>query len=424
MLGDLGIAYVPLPWLALSVELKGRLDFHPADERGKDFSGTGDPWLRGRVGFPVGRNVSLGGELGVWFPGNAAPSYSPKATTVDVRGLLSWVNSSGRWTLLGLLGARLDQSANSAPDPMRLRYGDRLALGLSDSHAILVGLGTAYRVAEPVQVFGELSGNWLVGPKAPSFTVSPWRAAVGARYFFAHGLSAELSVIPGLSARPSTSATAPLVPIEPRVTVLAGVRYQRSPAAKPAPVETPTAPEAPASIAAPEPPRRASLTGVLTDPAGNVIPDATVTLRQGDSEREIVTLADGTYTFDDLEPGTATLSVATPGFAPVSWEVEVKAPRTDAGTKTLVAGETTGSLRCLVRSFQSTPLKAQVVVRDARGRRVAAGTTDADGLWETPLPSGAYKVTIQASGYLMRRSDVRVAPSEVAVLNVDLREAK
>lgn len=421
-LGTLGVAYTPLavPWLSVSLEFQGRIDVHPPDEYGgKHASATGDPWLHVRGGWQLPRRVSLGGEIGLWLPGNTAPSYSPSATTVDIKALLSWLDASHSWTVLGMAGVRIDNSANSAPDTERLRYGDLIALGLSDSSALLLGLGVVRRI-QAVQVFGELSAQLLLGSQAPPVLQSPLRAALGARYFFSDPLSVELSVIPVFSQRPNTAPDAPLVPIEPRVSVLAGVRYQflskrKEAAPPPVAVADPSATDEPQLIAA--------IRGNLTDESGAPLPDATVILNDAEgTQQESVSQGDGSYVFEGAKPGKATLSVSAPGFDALMVEVEVVAPLTRVPAQKLAAAAVTGNLRCFVRSFSSQPLKANIVVRDTRGRKVASGASDAAGLWEYPLPPGDYKVTIDAPGYKSRRSNIRVAPNEVAVLNVDLRE--
>ncbi|HEX6244606.1 MAG TPA: carboxypeptidase-like regulatory domain-containing protein [Polyangiales bacterium] len=421
-LGVLGLAYTPLAasWLSVSLEFQGRIDVHPADEHGgKHASATGDPWLHLRGGWQLPRRVSLGGEIGLWLPGNTAPSYSPSATTVDIKALLSWLDASQNWTLLGSLGVRIDNSANSAPDTERLRYGDLIALGLSDSSALLLGLGVVRRI-QAVQVFGELSAQLLLGSQAPPLLQSPLRAAVGARYFFSDPLSVELSVVPVFSQRPNTAPDAPLVPIEPRVSVLAGVRYQFLTKPKPAPVQAQVVKD---PNAVDEPPSIAAIRGSLTDEAGAPLPDATVLLNPADGEQqESVSQGDGSYVFESIKPGKATLSVSAPGFDALMLEVDVVAPLTRVPGQKLSAASVTGNLRCFVRSFSSQPLKANIVVRDARGRKVASGSSDEAGLWEYPLPPGDYKVVIEAPGYKSRRSNIRVAPNEVAVLNIDLRE--
>lgn len=423
-IGTLGLAYTPLavPWLSVSLEFQGRIDVHPADEHGgKHASATGDPWLHARAGWPLGRGVSLGGELGLWLPGNTAPSYSPNATTVDIKALLSWLDASRNWTVLGSLGVRIDNSANSAPDTERLRYGDLIALGLSDSSALLVGVGVMRRI-QAVQLFGELSGQLLLGKDAPSLLESPLRAALGARYFFSERLSTELSIIPVFSQRPNTAPDAPLVPIEPRLSVLAGVRYQflSKPKEETKPGTAEAQPEA-----VDEPKLIAAVRGSLTDESGSPLPDATVLLSDASGEqKESVSQGDGSYVFEGVKPGKATLSVSAPGFDPLMWEVEVVAPLTHLPAQKLASAAVTGNLRCNVRSFNSEPLQASIAVRDVRGRKVATGKSDATGLWEYALPPGDYKVLIEAPGYQSRRANIRVAPNEVAVLNVDLREQK
>jgi hypothetical protein len=422
VLGNLGLGYVPLPWLAVSLELAGRIDMHPADEHGGAYTtATGDPWLRGRVGFPVSPRLDLGGELGIWLPGNAAPSFSPSATTVDLKALLTWKASTLPLTLLSSLGTRIDNSANSAPEPLHLRYGDQIALGLSDSHALLIALGLAYAPLPALLLFGELSGQILLGEEAPSFLESPLRAAIGARYFIG-GLALELTAIPSLSQRPNTAADAPLVPIEPRFTMLAGLRYdflrasakgEQSKPSQAHPIEPEARPEE----------QLVTLRGALRDEAGKPIPDAKVTITHAAGNEGSVSQVDGSFSFAGLRSGTVTLRAEAPGFQPSTWEVAVMPSLTEVLTHTLVAeSKATGSLRCLVRSFGSEPLRAQIVVRDLSGKRVASGTTDANGLLELPLAPGQYRVAIDATGYQSRRSNVQVSPHEVAILNVDLRE--
>ena len=102
----------------------------------------------------------------------------------------------------------------------------------------------------------------------------------------------------------------------------------------------------------------------------------------------------------------------------------MRAPLTNAPAQALEAADDKGTLRCLVRSFRSEPLQAEVVVRDLRGKRVASGTTNAEGLFEIPLTAGRYRVMIEAAGYKGQRTNVQVAANEVAILNVDMREGK
>src|SRR5215813_11231830 len=60
----------------------------------------------------------------------------------------------------------------------------------------------------------------------------------------------------------------------------------------------------------------ATLTGIVTDPSGSVVPDAKVILKdaQSGSARETVTNGEGYYTFASVPVGVYTLSVEAKGF--------------------------------------------------------------------------------------------------------------
>jgi hypothetical protein len=73
-------------------------------------------------------------------------------------------------------GVRLDQSARSVEDVMQLSLADRMALGVSDSHALLLGVGAAYRHG-PFEPLVEWSWDVLVGRNAPALRESPMRVS-------------------------------------------------------------------------------------------------------------------------------------------------------------------------------------------------------------------------------------------------------
>src|SRR6185437_13375457 len=61
---------------------------------------------------------------------------------------------------------------------------------------------------------------------------------------------------------------------------------------------------------------RASLQGTVTDPQGNVIPDATVTLtsKETNVSKTVTTSGSGVYAIPGLAPGTYSLTVEKTGF--------------------------------------------------------------------------------------------------------------
>jgi hypothetical protein len=223
-----GAAFAPISWLSFALRLDGRLEMHPDDGEGSHAAGFGDPRIFARVGQALSPELQLGAELGGWFPGTDAPSLQPSATSAEVRGLFAFTPQSSPWLVLAAAGFRLDNSARSAPDLQRLREGDRISLGISDSNSILAAAGVARRFGRVAEAFTELSADVLVGGTAPSFSQSPLRASLGGRYFMSSSVQLDLTAIASLSSRPTISADAPLVPIEPRLLVLFGVRYSLS----------------------------------------------------------------------------------------------------------------------------------------------------------------------------------------------------
>jgi hypothetical protein len=62
----------------------------------------------------------------------------------------------------------------------------------------------------------------------------------------------------------------------------------------------------------------ATLRGKVTDPTGALLPGADVSLTAGPTALHAVSGTDGVYVFHQVPPGSYTLSVASPGFAPFS----------------------------------------------------------------------------------------------------------
>jgi hypothetical protein len=423
--GSLGVAIVPLSWLSLALRLDGRLEMHPDDYDGSHSGGFGDPRLFARAGHQLTPELALGAELGVWFPGNNAPSFVPSATTIDARGLVSFTPQHSPWVLLGALGFRLDNSANSAPDLTRLRLGDRITLGLSSSNAVLVALGIARRIDKLGEVFAEVSADMLVGSAAPPLAQSPLRAALGGRYFPSSVWQAELSVSAALSQRPDVGASDPLVPIEPRFLVLAAVRYSLPLDRPSSAVVRPGIEARPQSVAPSlaQQVQTASVAGTLVDEKGEPLPEVTLKLQAAQGEpRETITDAQGRYVFAEVPVGPATLQATANGFKTQTWQVDVQTGLAPQSPRALISESEHGVLRGLVRSFRSAPLRAQIVVRNARGKNVANRESGADGVFEIELPPGNYRVTISAPGFAPHSRSMQIGGNAVSILNVDMRE--
>ena len=87
---------------------------------------------------------------------------------------------------------------------------------------------------------------------------------------------------------------------------------------------------------------RAGIQGTVTDPAGAVVPEATVTLTSNETARAVTVTAsgEGFYRFDALAPGNYTLSVEKAGFKKTTFEsVVVNAEQVQGVDVVLTTGE-------------------------------------------------------------------------------------
>jgi Carboxypeptidase regulatory-like domain len=402
------IGVAPLPRLQFALSAAARYDHHPNDDEGSDSGTVLDPRVSARWVEPLSASFALGFELGAWFPGTESAARTLRATTphAAVLGTLSW----GPLTFGVRGGYQLDRSAKAAPpDAERLRAGDRLALGLSDFDAALLGVGAVYRIGD-LQLFAEASAELLLGGEAPPLRQSPIGASAGARYAMSERWSLELLGESSFSARPALGSSEPLVPVQPRYAAFAGVRF-RWPASE---SESPRAAE---------PPRLATPTPELVDVRVDVhfsVPDDSVaaraTLQQNGAEQSGVAVGAGQFEFRGVKPGKVTLSVVAEGYEPSLQEVELTRGSPLRVSVELRAIAPQAQLRGLVRSFGGRALAAHVTV-EPLGRQAV---TDAAGFFELDVPAGRYEVRIEAAGYRPQRKSVVVEKDGVVILNADL----
>lgn len=420
LLGSAAVSATPVSALALALRFDGRYDLHPDDGSGAHAGAVGDPRLLVRYGASLGESFRLGAELGAWFPGKGAPSVAFDATTLDAKLLAAFAPRSGP-TLGVMAGFRLDQSAHAADDPNRLRFGDRLALGLSDFDAALVGVGISVPVSR-TEVLGEVSGDLLVGSGAPSISRSPLRATAGVRHHVSDAIALELLAEASLSGRPSVGPNEPLVPIEPRATIIAGLRYALPLDAPPKAAATPEGQAEPGKPAATA---GVAVTAVdlvvhVTGEDGVAIPKATVEIRTAAAPRVAEPGANGDYRFGALPLGDVTVSVNADGFVAAEQPVHVAADTRAPVQVKLRATPPSGQLRGLIRSFAGKGLAASILVEPI-GTQANA---DAQGTFTLDVPPGDYEVVIRADHFKEQRRKVHVAENGVTILNADLLEAK
>lgn len=355
--GTLAAGFTPLHWLSFALRLDGRYDTHP----GGDDGWLGAPTLSARAGTATGA-LHVGAEVALTVPGEDFPSLAFDAPVVDLKALAAV--DVGPATIAMHAGYRLDQSANAIEEPQRLAAGDRLVIGLSDFDALLLGLGVAYGLGDAT-LLGELTWDVLLGDGAPSAGRSPMRVSAGGRYRVTEGLSVELVADVSPTGRERVTPDGPLFPVEPRLGLWLGVRWDLP-------------------WSGPSPPASASRPPAVEEVA--------------DEEGEPPT-----------EPGEEVRSVEEPEQVPAEPELP------------------SGELRGVVRSFRGRPVRAQVTVEPTNAEAQmgsAQAETDPDGFFEVDVPPGSYEVLIEASGYQPQRRRVTVEDNGVTILNADLRRAR
>ncbi|HMJ11596.1 MAG TPA: carboxypeptidase-like regulatory domain-containing protein [Polyangiaceae bacterium] len=419
VLASAAIAYAAVPNLELALRFDGRYDRHPDDAQGSDSGLVGDPRIKARFGSWFTKSLSAGVEAGIWVPGKDAPSFALDATTPEASLIAAWMPRAG--SLLGAsLGFRLDRSENAAPDPARLRFGDRLALGVSEFNAVLAGVGTSISLGSGSALLAEVSWDLLVGSGAPSALESPLRADLGFRKALRDDLSFELLGEAALSQRPSIGPEDPLVNIEPRFSVLAGLRYRFAFDRRAAPVATkvrakpaPTSPE-------PSLPKKTEVTFQIEDEKGAPLAGAKVEIVLGDSSKTAEDLGDGRYRAADLPPGSSTIRVTLEGYEPIERPLMLEgAPALDLELK-MQESLPSGQLRGLIRSFSGRGVSASIVI-ESLGKQV---NTDEQGYFTLDVPPGQYQVRVVAPGFKAQTRKIRVQQNGVTVLNAELFEAR
>ena len=418
--GTLGIGGRIWPFLGLALNVTGRYDMHPEDDEGKDTSIVGDPRLLLRGGYPVWNDLHLGAEVGVWVPGVDAPSLAWGATTVDTKLLAAFVPQGGRYAIAGYAGFRIDNSNNAAPALDRTRPGDRLTLGASDFHAVLLGLGASYDLS-PFEIIGEFSWDILVGDGAPKASESPIRLSVGTRYYPIDHLGIELLCEVGLGSRPGLKLDDPLIPVEPRLSIVLGVSYTFDFSKKE--VKSSEAEDDLSDSPGVEPRMRlVDFEGRVVDENGDPVAGAEVRLVGSNYEETRTTDEGGGYQFEDAPVGSVTLFIKGEGYEDLEQAVTIEPEVFEPHQSTLaLSDEPVGSqLRGLVRAFNGKGVRAQIIVQPL-GEKLK---TDFEGHFELDVPPGTYKVTIKAKGYKTQKRKVTVEPNGVSIINVDLRYAR
>lgn len=110
----------------------------------------------------------------------------------------------------------------------------------------------------------------------------------------------------------------------------------------------------------------ATITGVVADSTGAIVPNATVKLvnKATGVDKTITASEDGIYTFTLLQPGQYTLTATSGSFAPQSLDVEAQVGRTTDANFTLGAGNVSAVVEVTAEGIQTTQSNADAVLNE------------------------------------------------------------
>ncbi len=431
VMGSVAASVSPLTYLSIAARGDGRYDSHPDDGMGTDSGSVLDLTLIARGGAPVTPTLHLGGEFRFRLPGTEEAGESLDSPSFDAKALASYVPDVGP-VIAGYAGYRFDSSESAGLDAARLRRGDRIALGVSEFDALLLGIGAAQRWGES-ELLVEASWDLLIGEDAPPITESPLRGTLGFRRYFDPRAALELIATADLGGRPGSLPNDPLVPIEPRISLSVGFNYRFvTPPTKAAPLPPPPPPAPPppeAKPAEPEPPppkpepKFSSVRVTVVDQTGHPISDAEVVVEvhpPGEPEpaRFVLPLRErNVYEAERIPLGEANVLVRADLLKDHLQSVQVVEGEVSEVEVRLEPKARGSQIRGLVRSYAGQGIAASIRIEPI-GKTTQSAE---DGTFEVDVPPGSYEVIIEAEGFRPQRRRLRVSEDGVTVLNADLQ---
>jgi hypothetical protein len=431
--GALAVAYVPVPNLAFGLSLDGRYDKHTGvppsaldDNDDNDDNYVGAPHLLARYSMPRGK-LAFGGQLGIWLPGEDAPSIAVSAISVDARALMSI--DAGFGTVSANAGFRIDNSAKSVDDPTKLTVEDQVSLGVSEFHAALAGV--SLRIPTGNRAYVELEGSTEVfvgsGAPGPIFRGGAL-AGVALSDSFAIVGFVELARVRRVASTEVMMKDVVLIPYEPTVTGGIGLqaRFGGTPKRRPSGwiIERKRPPV--------EVLETADVRGFVLDDAGKPVVGAKVEVKLKNRTGMAVTDDKGAYEVEKLPIGKTIDGKTELDDAGAEVAVEVANKKPGTATLTLVKGSNLvppitldpmlppGQLRAVIINVgTSRPVAGATVTIEPGG---VTATSGQDGKFTVDLPPGQYKLTVNARGLAQQQLDVTIDPNGVAIKNIELHK--
>lgn len=435
-IGDVAFAYGVTDMISVGLSLDGRYDRHWGLAPSGDDGYVGDPHLNVRIAKTVGAN-HFGGQLGLWVPGKDAPSIAGSAISVDARALVSI--PAGPGLLSFEAGFRLDNSAKSVDNAMRLSLQDRVSLGVSDFNAAFGGAHLQFPAGKGwVSVEGSLEaflGDPPTGDAKPEEGTLLFRGGATFGFHVTPVMSVvayvEAAKVPGIRASQVMANNIPLLPYEPAFTGGLGIQA-RFGGPKATYVEKDCAKHDPPDCPAVKVPLLANLSGTVVDEAGKPVVGAKVSFTLKDSQvPATATDEKGQWKAAGIPVGSSVDGKPTVDEPAIEVAVSVDGKKPSTTTVNVTAG---GEIA--VPQIQLEPLlppgQVKGVVRNQSGRPIAGATiiaspgdkkteTGADGTFVLDLVPGHYKVTAKI-GNATQELDVTIDPNGVALKEFVLKK--
>ena len=414
----LGGGYALAEGLALALELDGRVHAQSGGDDGGDSGFLARTRVGLRAAAALGPALRGGAELRVQLPAAASLGSALKGSSPELVLLGSYAPSA-RVLASAMAGFRLDRAAEAIDHADRISASDRVALGVADDNAVVLGLGLEARLVGRMSVLGEWSWEPRVGGDQGALE-SPMYVTAGVRLRASDALQWRASLSYSPSERPDLATAPVLVALEPRLWIALGATVLLSPAPPPPP---PT----PAVVQAPEPEPEVApvvapvvVRGQVVREDGVPVAGAALRVTAGEQTLETATDAEGRFELPPLPTGSYPLEVSADGFRTRAMPLEVGGQAPAELGLSLQRALPEGHIRGQVQSFSGRPIASSVRI-EPLGIELQ---TDAEGRFDVDVPPGDYRVSVEAPGYRAQERPAQVEQGGVTVLLIELRRAR